>query len=143
MTIKEQLRDKKLKVTKYRVTILNQLKKNHRVFTAENLYDCLTERYPNVALSTVYRIIDTFLKNHLIREVILEEENKQYYASYEGRDKHHLICTKCKKVTTLEKCPVKHLAKGLGEHYGFDVTSHQLEFYGLCQDCQKELSHAG
>jgi Fur family ferric uptake transcriptional regulator len=138
MTLMQQLKEHNLKITKYRIALLEIFQTNHKVFTAEDLHLYLLKQYPSVAFSTVYRIINTFLRCHLIRAIILEDENKQYYALYEGHHKHHLICTQCKRIIPLKKCPVKALSTELETDYQFHIESHQLEFYGVCETCTYE-----
>ena len=54
--LKEKLREKGLKVTNQRILILSVLEQNKgRHLTAEDIYELVSENYPEIGLATVYR----------------------------------------------------------------------------------------
>ena len=52
----------------------------------------------------------------------------------DGHHHHHVICRKCRKVTSLDQCLIESLEKGL-QRQGFSQISHSLEFFALCEKC--------
>ena len=56
---------------------------------------------------------------------------------------HHLICTNCNRIidyTDFVDEEIKLLEqteKGLLKKYNFKSTNHIIQFYGLCEKCQK------
>ena len=101
------------------VEILIELKKNKLV--------------PNK--TTVYRELETLLKNEIIFEVDFGEGKKRYELATE-KPHPHLICTKCGAIkcsrlnTTIESWLTSFCTQN-----NFKMISHTLEFYGLCENC--------
>ena len=88
--------------------------------------------------TTVYRQLEKMLVANKIQEFDLGEGKKRY----EQKDKHHhhLICNKCHKIECFEID--KHLQaqeQDILKTNGFTVTSHMLEFFGICQKCNEEI----
>lgn len=59
------LRQKNLKVTPQRVSVLNVMKSGGH-FTGEQIYNELKKKMPSISLSTVYSTLDTLEKNELV-----------------------------------------------------------------------------
>ena len=47
---------------------------------------------------------------------------------------HHIICSGCGKIERLDLC-IADKAKTLTR---YKITSHTMEFKGICPDCQKK-----
>jgi Fur family ferric uptake transcriptional regulator len=138
MPIPRRLEEAGLKKTKHRQLILELIEESDCLLSAEDLYLTAKESDPSISLSTVYRSLEQFLRTNLVRTVSLEQENKTLYESAHVRHMHHLICTSCHKVIHLSRCPVKGMEQSIAEDHGFAVSSHTLEFYGVCAQCQQK-----
>ncbi|WP_143522553.1 Fur family transcriptional regulator, partial [Pseudomonas sp. 2822-17] len=57
---------------------------------------------------------------------------KVYRFSCEDDHHHHIICTKCGKVSVINICPMDSI---FGNPPGFTITGHKFEIYGCCDDC--------
>lgn len=54
-----------------------------------------------------------------------------------GRHHHdHLICTRCGTIIEFENDRIEMLQDRVAKQNGFRVTSHKMELYGLCSECQ-------
>jgi len=89
-------------------------------------------------LSTIYRILDVFTKKKLIKKNIMGVEQCAAYEIITHEHKHHLICVKCNKITTLEGCPLSGYDRLIKETTHFQVIEHKLEILGICPDCQRD-----
>ncbi|MDI6765145.1 MAG: transcriptional repressor, partial [Thermodesulfobacteriota bacterium] len=49
---------------------------------------------------------------------------------------HHIVCKKCGDVVELDFCNISEWSKKVMESTGYQVTDHQLNFYGLCKICK-------
>jgi Fe2+ or Zn2+ uptake regulation protein len=58
-------------------------------------------------------------------------------AHYELRDKHHdhVRCDSCGRVAGVPGCILENATSAVESDTGFMITSHQLLFTGLCQEC--------
>lgn len=135
---KEYLLSKGLKNTKNRNFLFAVLENTEVPLTAEDIYLKLREKGVSINLSTVYRILDIFVSKELITRSSLSDNKKNIYELYKQENKHRLVCISCKKVQTLNKCPLEKFEKELEKEINFDITSHKLELYGYCQECKNK-----
>ena len=135
---KEYLLSKGLKNTKNRNFLFAVLEDTEVPLTAEDIYLKLREKGVSINLSTVYRILDVFVSKELITRSSSSDNKKNIYELYKQENKHRLVCISCKKVQTLNKCPLEKFEKELEKEINFDITSHKLELYGYCQECKNK-----
>lgn len=134
---RSMLAQKGLRVTDVRVKILGMLDDTDTPLTAEEIFTSLRNILPSVNLSTVYRTMEALLKNGLIVKTTLLDHNKSLYEYKRVEHKHHLVCTVCNRMISIEDCPIDdEYAKEMCNKQGFELTGHKLEIYGLCPDCK-------
>lgn len=127
-----------------RQAILDLLRRTSEHMSAKEIYYYLLEIYPGIGLSTVYRALDLLSQTGLINKMDIGEGQSryEYRTSKEKSHHHHLICRKCGKIidygdfADVEMKLVKEEAKSIKRKYKFIVQDHNIEFYGLCKDCQ-------
>jgi Fur family peroxide stress response transcriptional regulator len=122
--------------TRQKEAILAVLRSTNSHPAADWIYEEVRKDIPNISLGTVYRNLRLLCKS---RE-ILELDMCGALARFDARqDNHyHFRCEKCGQVFDVD-LPVDDEIDGrLALETGFEVTSHRLEFRGLCRDC-----HAG
>ena len=138
---KKMLREKGLKVTNQRLLVLEVLA-DHRDkhMTAEDIYDLVKEDYPDIGLATIYRTVQLFRKMQLVDRINLDDGCLRYEISdmFDGETKHHhhhLICKTCGKVVPFEEDLLDELERLVEQETGFQVSDHELKFYGQCEEC--------
>lgn len=79
-----------LKVTPQRMAVLEALSslKNHP--TADNIKEYVVKNHPNIAVGTIYKTLETFVKNGLVKKVKTEKDVMRYDPIIEKH--HHLYC---------------------------------------------------
>lgn len=125
-----------LRVTKQRQILLELLIEQDQPVSAEQIHMILKNRALDINLSTVYRILDQYASSGLVQKTQLRDEDRAFYIMTPSEHSHHLICTGCKRVITIAGCPLDGYGKRLEQLYGYVVSGHKLEIYGLCPDCQ-------
>lgn len=133
---KKWLKDTQLKVTPARLNILKTLDQADGFLTADDLFMTLKPKIKNLSLSTVYRALDQLEAVKLIESATLENKKEVQYELAHTKHAHHLICLSCGKVIHIHECPVHDFAKSMNNQHHFKVTSHTLDLYGYCEDCQ-------
>lgn len=134
MTDLKQLFSKEgLRLTSQRKRVFEVLQAEKIPMNAESIYLKLHEQNDEMSLSTVYRILDLFEEKEIVIKTYFD--NKAYYAINDGH-KHFLTCLNCKTIIEIDHCPVPKLETSIEESTNFLITSHKLEFYGLCPQCQ-------
>jgi len=130
------LRQKGLKNTKRRMAILEILEKQTQPVAAEQIFMELNRYDLSTSMSTVYRELDSLVNNNLALKIKINESNKALYEYNRMIHKHYLVCLGCKKMISLDMCPLKTYEEKLQEQTHFIITDHKLNIYGYCPECQ-------
>ena len=126
-------------ITKRQKQLLDQLKKCDDELSGQELHRQLHQSKNAMGLATVYRNLQTLIKQGLVRSRHLPT-GEVLYTPVE-RDIHHLTCVDCGETKALEGCPVNKMNVPKQTSNEFELLFHTLEFFGLCQDClQKKQS---
>ncbi len=131
---------KEFRLTKQRISILQQVRKDHGHPTAEIIYRRLKKQYPQISLATVYRNLRFLAEHGYLKEFVIDK-----VAHFEGRvDSHiHFVCEKCHGVEDLEGAGDKtlfNLVKSIAKKHTFYIRSENFEVRGICRTCQKTLT---
>ena len=138
---RQKIKDSSLKQSKQREEIIKIFLEQKNHIDAESLYGIIKKRHPQIGYTTVYRtlkllcdldmaISHSFNKNMAFFEPILDTDMHH----------DHLICTKCGKIEEFHNKEIESLQDKIAESYGFKITSHVLNMYGLCKECRGELN---
>ena len=139
---KNLLKQNGLKVTTQRIAILEVL--NSRPgehLTAEEIYDFVRVKYPDIGLATVYRTIQILSELNLIDKLNLDDGYVRYEISKNdteetGHHHHHLICLDCGNIYTFQDDLLETLETRIEETLGFEVVDHEVKLYGHCKKCR-------
>ncbi len=86
-------------------------------------------RIPDVDLVTVYRNLDLFAKEKLIKRVHINADEARF--EYQEVPHHHAVCMDCEKVIHF-KAPDKKIIKLLGLEE-FDIDELEVTVRGKCR----------
>ena len=128
---------RKREITKRQEQILNELKKFGNELSGQELHRQLHKSDKAMGLTTVYRNLQTLVKQGLIRSRHLPKGEVLY--SPVERDIHHLTCVSCGETTQLKGCPVHAMDLPQKTSKKFELLFHTLEYFGLCQKCSKKV----
>jgi Fur family ferric uptake transcriptional regulator len=128
----------KTRRTRSQERILNLLKTLNRAISAQDLYIELRNHGQAMGLATVYRSLEALKLEGTIQARTLASGESLYSSVQE--DRHHLTCLQCGSSIPIDECPVHDLEKELNQSYQFKIYYHMLEFFGLCNQCQKTES---
>ena len=126
--------------TKQREAILRLLISARSHYTADQVYDEVRKEVPNISKGTVYRNLKVLQQMGLVSELNINGSLSRFEAKRESH--YHFRCERCGKVFDLDEPVDFELDQRVAKKTGFKVTCHQLEFRGLCKDCQ-QLSEKG
>lgn len=109
---------------------------NH--ITIDELLARVRSEDPKVGYATVYRTLKLFTECGIAAERNFGGGPSRYELSDESTDHHHdhLICTECGTITEFHEERIERLQEQVAAEFGFQITSHKHEVYGLCKDCQ-------
>jgi Fur family transcriptional regulator, peroxide stress response regulator len=120
-----------IRLTKKRQQILSLLQAHSGALSAAEVH----QQLPDIDLVTIYRNLDLFTKEKLIKRVHLSTDEAQY--EYQTQPHHHAICTDCHKVIHFV-APDEKLKRLLGLEK-FDVDEIEVTVRGTCKK-KKELN---
>lgn len=126
-----------LKNTHARRQVLRLLREGS-VLTADDIGERLRTEGRTPDPSTLYRILDLFTARGLAERHYLPDLRKYGFSLKAAGHRHRLICLRCRRVVEIDRCPLEAFEKELCEATRFAITGHNLEWYGLCPDCQAE-----
>jgi Fur family ferric uptake transcriptional regulator len=127
-----------LKVTKGRKAILDILIMSHQPMAAEQIYLALIEEQLAINLSTVYRTLESLVSKDLVTKISIMNDDRMLFEYNQLGHRHYLICVNCKKIITVQNCPLGSYEETLERETHFNIIGHKLYLYGYCQECQGE-----
>ena len=133
---KKIVRELGLKVTRQRLSILEVIRSTgFSHFTAQEAFEAISEKKPEIGFATVYRFLKKLSEQKFVTEVRMGGMPARYeWASKKHHD--HLTCTKCGRIVEFENQKIENLQEKIAHNYGFKLTHHILELYGLCGKCR-------
>jgi len=132
---KRMIREMGLKVTQQRLAILEAMAGGRAHVTAQEVFEVVNAKYPEIGFATVYRFLRKMAESQLVTEVRMGGLPARYELT--PRKHHdHLTCTNCGQIVEFEKPEIEALQLEVAKAHGFQLTDHVLELYGLCQRCQ-------
>lgn len=134
---KRIIREMGLKVTKQRMAILEGLNTGTAHVTAQEVYEVVNEKHPEIGFATVYRFLRKLTEQKFVTEVRMGGLPARYELT--PKEHHdHLTCTSCGKIVEFENDEIERLQEEVSKNHGFVLTHHVLELYGVCSLCQKK-----
>ena len=124
--------------TKQREAILSFLKENNAHVSASDIVFHLKEQGFSVSTATVYRTLDKFESEGLVKKMMVGDDTGACYQYASGSDcnEHfHLKCIKCGRLIHLS-CEFLHdMESHIFDEHGFTVSSGRTVIYGVCSHC--------
>ena len=136
--ILEALEERGYRATEPRRALAALIGSQERHFTAETLRRELPLKHGR---ATIYRTLKLLVEAGVLCRVLLEDGDLHYQLSQSGHH-HHLLCVHCGASQDLTGCNIEEMLQGASSSYDFQISSHWLEIYGRCRNCQQQESLA-
>jgi Fur family ferric uptake transcriptional regulator len=133
--MKTLIRNMNLKVTTQRLLILQAFQEGRRHITAQELFEKVVKRDSSIGFATVYRFLRSMADQKLVTEVRMGGLPARYELTPQ-KHHDHLTCTKCGLIVEFENKTIESLQEKVAQQFGFQLTEHLLELYGICSKCQ-------
>lgn len=102
---------------------------------ADELYQRARQKDPRISLSTVYRNLQLFKQEGVVKERHFVEEH-HYYESRDSVEHCHLVCLNCGTVLEIETPLTEEIKRTAGETSRFQITDIEVNLQGYCPKCQ-------
>jgi len=131
------LKAQDLKQTKQRKIVIEHLLDINSHVDAEMLHASIKSKHPNVGLATIYRTLNLLKSAELVKEQSFADGRAVFEINYPDTHHDHLVCLSCKKIVEFENETIEETQIEVAKENGFRLTSHRLDLYGYCEDCDK------
>jgi Fur family ferric uptake transcriptional regulator len=107
---------------------------DRHAWALDELLEAVRRRIPTADFSTVFRAMQSLERVGLVDQVDLGDGR----ARYETRREHHehIRCTTCGTVAEVPGCVVEDAVAQVQRRTGYQVSSHQVVFAGVCRPCR-------
>lgn len=127
--------------TKQKQLILDILKKTNCPMSINDIYQKIVNDIPNIAKSTIYRNIDSLLKQNLIDKYYISDNELFYQIKQNSHEhNHYVICDCCKHMFQLPLCPIHEIEDAVKKE-GFTISEHYIQISGICKDCKEKQNN--
>jgi Fur family ferric uptake transcriptional regulator len=131
----ERLQTYGYRLTSPRKAVVEIIAHSQRVLSPLDVYEQARIHYPHLGLVTVYRTIDKLEELGLIQRVHQPSGCHAFIAVSPGH-RHPVICQDCGRVEFLDGDKLDKLVNPVGLEVGYQITTHWLQFFGICTECQ-------
>lgn len=132
-----KLRESEYRMTPQRVELIRLIVTSDGHPSASQLYVQIKKQFPTMSLATVYKTLDLLKELGEVLEIGLRDDS--HYDGNKPYPHPHLICMNCQTIMDGElDTAVKKIVQEVEKNFGFQIVKHQLDFYGICPDCQNK-----
>lgn len=103
--------------------------------TVPDIAEKLEENGENIALSTIYRSLESLEKQRIVRRISYKY-GTDVFEDYEQETHDHFVCNHCHKIVDVSKND--ELKKEKLDDSGNLIQSSITIYYGICKDCLKK-----
>ena len=110
---------------------------HHGHLNVDELHQEVRRVDPSLGYATVYRTLKLLERCGLVHASNFGDGTARYEIDEGGHDHHdHMICTECSKIVEFEEPAIEALQMDVARKHGFALTSHRMDLFGLCPECQ-------
>lgn len=132
------LKERSLRMTRQRQVIMEELRATDQHPSADDLHGRVKQKLPRISLGTVYRNLEILTELGEIQTIALAGSLKRFDGI--PHNHYHMRCAHCDRLVDAPMEVIDSLERALQEKTEFRILDHQLEFTGICPDCQALLN---
>ncbi len=103
-----------------------------RPLSAQEVLEAASQAVSTLGLATVYRNLKALTESGWLHPVELPGQPVRYERGHLHHH-HHFMCETCERVFDVPGCNLPAAASGVPA--GFEVSRHEVTFYGRCAGC--------
>ncbi|ONH61250.1 transcriptional repressor [Frankia sp. CcI49] len=124
-----------LRLTPQRGAVLEVLKAADDHPTAAEVYERVRVAAPGIGSATVYRALALLVATGHALELSLGDGTAARYDANTSRH-DHAVCERCGRAADIDHPVPDGMVAEIARRSGFTITGYDLQFRGLCPDCQ-------
>lgn len=129
------LRERGLKMTSTRKTVLDAFLATEGHITAESLLAAARRLDSGIGQATVFRTVRLLTEAGLAREACQDDGPRTYEHSYRHAHHDHLRCVRCGTIVEFLDSGIERAQEAVFAKHGFTPAGHRMELLGFCPDC--------
>ena len=116
--------------------VLDILSGDDHFRSAQHLHlDLNRHRGDRIALTTVYRILQTFTRERIVESQRAEDGEILYRLSKNRGHHPNLLCRRCGRAIGFQPHDLEQEALRFAAEHGFTDITHHIDVYGTCPRC--------
>jgi len=133
-----RIREKGYRLTRQRQIVLEELAKVDSHPRADQIYQMVRRRIPNISFGTIYRNLKTLQELGLLSELQYGHKSARFDANIGIHQ--HFVCRECDRIIDVdEDFGVEPDLPAL-KRMGYLVEDYRLQLIGLCPACRKKAA---
>ncbi len=125
-----------LKATHQRMEIFREVISTEEHPDTETILKRVRRRMPTISRNTVYSSLQTLAEHGLIATMGIHHDRRRFDGNIQPH--HHLVCTRCGKVSDFESPEYLELPLFPGDKTWGNIQTAHVELRGICSDCLKK-----
>jgi Fur family peroxide stress response transcriptional regulator len=127
-------RERGLRVTPQRLAVYRVLAEDPTHPTADSVHARASAVLPSLSVATVYRILESFQREGLIRKISTAEGAWRFDANLDPHQ--HLVCRSCQSVVDLCAPSLAEVTVPVSLPEEFTAEEVDVQLVGLCRSCR-------
>lgn len=119
--------------TTQRSLVLEAVKELKCHATADEVYNMIVRKFPNISRGTVYRNLNLLSDMGEIRKMEMPSGADRF--DHICSEHYHAKCEKCGRVFDVEMEFIADLEQNIKDTRGFKFIGHNIIFKGICPEC--------
>ena len=127
-----------LKMTRQREVVVESFLRTEGHLSTDELYQLVKKKNKDIGFTTVFRTLKALTDCGLARETDLSDGRTRFEHLYNRPHHHHIVCLECSRTIEFLSPELEQLQEQIVSRYGFKSMRHQLQIFGVCNDCQNQ-----
>lgn len=133
----DKVRKKNFRITPQRIALLRILASSEEHPSVERIFEIVKRDFPTTSVATVYKTLFLLKELQEVQELGFPHAGNRY-DGVRPYPHPHLICTECKRILDPQLDSLEGMTRELAEETDFTITSHRLDFFGVCPECRRK-----
>ena len=118
--------------------MLNLLLSNHRIFSAYDIAERISEMGKRVQPIQIYRSLEKLMALGLVHRLSTKNGFIECYEEGECATGQFLICTECESVKEIDSQLINREINDSAQENSFSIGRKSIEVLGVCGNCQDD-----
>lgn len=120
------------RMTEQKKSIIDLIYNDRNHYTADEIYDLLSKKTPNISRATVFRNLNILVEDNVIIKLKISGSANRYDVN---DDHYHTKCIKCGKVDDVDSPYLTEINNYFND---LNIINHELLLKIVCDNCQRK-----